>query len=106
MWIRNLLRSLAAEGRTVFVSSHLMSEMAMTADRLIVIGRGRLIAETTMADFIAAGPAARAGPLAAGQRLAALLRRAAPRSPARRRHAARHRRRPPRTIGDLAARTG
>ena len=44
-WIRNLLRGLAAEGRTVFVSSHLMSEMAMTADHLIVIGRGRLIAD-------------------------------------------------------------
>ena len=45
-WVRNLLRCLAAEGRTVFVSSHLMSEMALTADHLVVIGRGRLIAET------------------------------------------------------------
>ena len=44
-WIRNLLKGLAAEGRTVFVSSHLMSEMALTADHLIVIGRGRLIAD-------------------------------------------------------------
>ena len=44
-WIRNLLKELAAEGRTVFVSSHLMSEMALTADHLIVIGRGRLIAD-------------------------------------------------------------
>ena len=51
-WIRNLLRNLAAEGRTVFVSSHLMSEMALTADQLIVIGRGRLIADTTVEDFI------------------------------------------------------
>ena len=52
-WVRTLLRSLAAEGRTVFVSSHLMSEMAMTADSLVVVGRGRLIAETTTAEFIA-----------------------------------------------------
>jgi ABC-2 type transport system ATP-binding protein len=47
-WIRGLLRSLAAEGRTVFVSSHLISEMAITADRLVIIGRGRLIADTTV----------------------------------------------------------
>ena len=52
LWIRNLLRSLAAEGRTVFISSHLMSEMALTADRLIIIGRGRLIAETTIEDLL------------------------------------------------------
>ncbi len=52
-WVRNLLKRLAAEGRTVFVSSHLMSEMALTADHLIVIGRGRLIADTPVADFIA-----------------------------------------------------
>jgi ABC-2 type transport system ATP-binding protein len=52
-WIRNLLKSLAAEGRTVFVSSHLMSEMALTATRLVVIGRGRLIADTTMDEFVA-----------------------------------------------------
>jgi ABC-2 type transport system ATP-binding protein len=45
LWIRNLLKSLAAEGRTIFVSSHLMSEMALTASHLIVIGRGRLIAD-------------------------------------------------------------
>jgi ABC-2 type transport system ATP-binding protein len=51
-WIRNLLRGLAAEGRTVFVSSHLMSEMALTADHLIVIGRGRLIADTSVDDFV------------------------------------------------------
>ncbi|MFI6015076.1 ABC transporter ATP-binding protein [Streptomyces sp. NPDC051243] len=51
-WIRNLMKSLAAEGRTVFVSSHLMSEMALTADHLVVIGQGRLLADTTMADFI------------------------------------------------------
>jgi ABC-2 type transport system ATP-binding protein len=53
LWIRNLMKALAAEGRTVFVSSHLMSEMENTADHLIVIGRGKLIAETTMAEFIA-----------------------------------------------------
>jgi ABC-2 type transport system ATP-binding protein len=52
-WVRNLLRSLAAEGRTVFVSSHLMGEMALTADHLIVIGRGRLIADTSVDDFVA-----------------------------------------------------
>jgi ABC-2 type transport system ATP-binding protein len=51
-WIRNLLRGLAAEGRTVFVSSHLMSEMALTADHLIVIGRGQLLADMTIKDFI------------------------------------------------------
>lgn len=55
LWIRNLLKSLAAEGRTVFLSSHLMSEMALTADRLIIIGRGRLIAETAIADFLGGG---------------------------------------------------
>ncbi|MEP6815028.1 MAG: ATP-binding cassette domain-containing protein [Marmoricola sp.] len=55
LWIRTLLKSLASEGRTVFLSSHLMSEMALTADRLIIIGRGRLIAQTTVEDFIASG---------------------------------------------------
>ena len=52
-WIRNLLKGLAAEGRTVFVSSHLMAEMAQTAERLVVIGRGKLIADTTVADVVA-----------------------------------------------------
>jgi ABC-2 type transport system ATP-binding protein len=52
-WIRSLLRELAAEGRTVFVSSHLMSEMALTAQHLIIIGKGRLIADTGMDEFIA-----------------------------------------------------
>ncbi|MDQ1683087.1 MAG: type transport system ATP-binding protein, partial [Frankiaceae bacterium] len=52
LWVRHLLRALAAEGRTVFVSSHLMSEMALTADHLIVIGRGELIADTSVQDFI------------------------------------------------------
>jgi ABC-2 type transport system ATP-binding protein len=48
-WLRTLLRSLAAEGRTVFVSSHLIGEMALTADRLVVIGAGRLVADTSVA---------------------------------------------------------
>ncbi|WP_423833934.1 ABC transporter ATP-binding protein [Streptomyces manipurensis] len=52
LWIRNLMKGLASEGRTIFVSSHLMSEMALTADHLIVIGRGRLLADMSMADFI------------------------------------------------------
>jgi ABC-2 type transport system ATP-binding protein len=51
-WIRDLMKSLAAQGRTVFLSSHLMSEMELTADHLVVIGRGRLLADTTMRDFI------------------------------------------------------
>ncbi|MEV6015888.1 MULTISPECIES: ABC transporter ATP-binding protein [unclassified Streptomyces] len=51
-WIRNLMKTLASQGRTVFVSSHLMSEMALTADHLVVIGQGRLLADTSMADFI------------------------------------------------------
>jgi ABC-2 type transport system ATP-binding protein len=53
LWIRNLMKALATEGRTVFVSSHLMSEMENTADHLIVIGRGQLIADCSMAEFIA-----------------------------------------------------
>src|SRR6266700_5949664 len=51
-WIRNLLKALAAEGRAVFVSSHLMSEMALTADQLIVIGRGRLIADASVEEVV------------------------------------------------------
>jgi ABC-2 type transport system ATP-binding protein len=53
LWVRTLMKSLAAQGRTVFVSSHLMSEMALTADRVIVIGRGQIKADTTMREFIA-----------------------------------------------------
>ena len=75
-WIRLLLQALAAEGRTVFVSSHLMSEMAQTATRLVVLGRGRLIAESSVADFT--GQAAASGvlvrtpePVRLGQLLAA-----------------------------------
>jgi len=52
-WIRTLLRSLAAQGRTVFVSSHLISEMALTADQLVVIGQGRLLADTSVAELSA-----------------------------------------------------
>lgn len=63
-WIRTLLRSLAAEGRTVFVSSHLMSEMERTADRLIILGRGRLIADEPMESLVA-----RAGVRVRGPRL-------------------------------------
>jgi ABC-2 type transport system ATP-binding protein len=51
-WVRTLMRTLAAQGRTVFVSSHLLAEMANTADRLVVIGRGKLIASTTVEDFV------------------------------------------------------
>ncbi len=51
-WVRNMLKELAAEGRTVFISSHLMSEMALTAQHLIVIGRGRLIADLSVDEFV------------------------------------------------------
>ncbi|MFD6973242.1 ABC transporter ATP-binding protein [Streptomyces sp. NPDC059949] len=54
-WVRELVRAQAAQGRTVFLSSHLMSEMQLTADQLVVIGRGRLLADTPMADLLAAG---------------------------------------------------
>jgi len=52
-WVRNLLKGLAREGRTVFVSSHLMSEMALTADEVVIIGRGRLISQTSIEDLLA-----------------------------------------------------
>ncbi|MFF1834732.1 ABC transporter ATP-binding protein [Streptomyces sp. NPDC058231] len=57
LWVRNLMKMLAAEGRTVFVSSHLMSEMALTADHLIVIGRGQLLSDMSVKDFISANSA-------------------------------------------------
>ncbi|KOG60435.1 ABC transporter ATP-binding protein [Streptomyces griseoflavus] len=57
LWVRNLMKQLAAEGRTVFVSSHLMSEMALTAEHLIVIGRGQLLADMPVKDFISANSA-------------------------------------------------
>jgi ABC-2 type transport system ATP-binding protein len=53
MWIRTLLKQLASEGRTVFLSSHLMSEMAQTAEHLVIVGKGRVIADTTVKDFVA-----------------------------------------------------
>jgi ABC-2 type transport system ATP-binding protein len=53
MWVRQLARHLAAEGRTIFLSSHLMSEMALTADHLIVLGRGKIIADAPVADILA-----------------------------------------------------
>jgi len=54
LWIRNLLTELAAQGRTVFVSSHLMGEMALVADHLIIVGRGRLLADTTVQELVRA----------------------------------------------------
>ncbi|SFY15933.1 ABC transporter ATP-binding protein [Streptomyces atratus] len=57
LWVRNLMKMLASEGRTVFVSSHLMSEMALTADHLIVIGRGQLLADMNVKEFISANSA-------------------------------------------------
>ncbi len=57
LWIRNLLKDLAAEGKSVFVSSHLMSEMALTAEHVIVVGRGKLIADVPIADFTQAASA-------------------------------------------------
>ncbi|MBO8150854.1 ABC transporter ATP-binding protein, partial [Rhodococcus erythropolis] len=52
VWIRKFMQRLAAEGRTVLVSSHLLSEMALTAEQLVVIGRGRLISDSTVAEFV------------------------------------------------------
>ena len=66
-WIRGLLRSLAAEGRAVLVSSHLMSELEDTADHLIVIGRGRLIADTTVSQALTQRRRPRHGPQPAGR---------------------------------------
>jgi ABC-2 type transport system ATP-binding protein len=71
-WVRELLRSLAAEGRTVFISSHLMSEMALTADHLVVLGRGRLLADVSLEEMTAASAVVRVRTPAA-DRLAALL---------------------------------
>ena len=69
LWVRNLVRYLASEGRTVFLSSHLMSEMALTADHLLVIGRGRIIADRPDGDRDRAGhPGDRPGRVAAGHR--------------------------------------
>ena len=106
-WIRTLLRSLAAEGRTVFVSSHLMSEMELTADRLVVIGRGRLIADRPMSGMLAgdrdAGP--RTGAAAPRRRAARLTLDRSGRADDPRRHARGGR--PPRPrAGPAAERVG
>jgi ABC-2 type transport system ATP-binding protein len=75
LWIRTLLRSLAAEGRTILVSSHLMSEMALTADQLIIVGRGRLIADLSVAELTSASrPRVRARSPEAAQLREALAR--------------------------------
>ena len=75
LWIRTLMRKLADEGRTVLVSSHLMSEMALTADHLLVIGKGRLLADTPLSELIARNSGERVEVRAADpQRLAADLR--------------------------------
>lgn len=71
LWVRRFLRQLASEGRTVFISSHLMSEMALTADHLVVIGRGRLISDVSVAEFI---DAASTGSVRVRSRQAASLR--------------------------------
>ncbi|MFD8706003.1 ABC transporter ATP-binding protein [Kitasatospora sp. NPDC059648] len=77
LWVRGLFRRLAAEGRTVFVSSHMMAEMEHTADRLVVIGRGRLIADESLAEFSArAGRSAVTVRAAEPERLTAVLRAA------------------------------
>ncbi len=73
VWIRKLFRSLAAEGRTVFVSSHLMSEMSLTADHVIVIGQGRLIADAPMRDLLVRGAARVSVRSPDAARLAALI---------------------------------
>ncbi|OHF36299.1 ABC transporter ATP-binding protein [Corynebacterium sp. HMSC074A01] len=76
-WVRGLLRGLAAEGCTVFVSSHILAEMAQTADNLVVIGRGKLVADTSVAEFISSNSAVttlvRTADEAALERLAAAL---------------------------------
>ena len=53
LWVRTLMRELAGQGRTIFLSSHLMSEMALTADHILVLGRGRILADASVADIIA-----------------------------------------------------
>ena len=79
LWIRNLMKSLAAQGRTVFLSSHLMSEMAQTADHLLVIARGRIIADASTDEFVSrnATPSVRVRALQPADLAAALTRRGA-----------------------------
>ena len=73
LWIRNLMKSLAAEGRTVFLSSHLMSEMAQTADHLLVIGRGRIMADASTDEFVNGRSAATVRPALEPRELADAL---------------------------------
>ncbi|KQO60353.1 ABC transporter ATP-binding protein [Curtobacterium sp. Leaf261] len=68
LWVRQLARRMAADGRTVFLSSHLMSEMAQTADRVVVLGRGRVLADAPIAEFVAGGDPA-AGAAGGGNRV-------------------------------------
>jgi ABC-2 type transport system ATP-binding protein len=79
VWIRNLMKSLAAQGRTVFLSSHLMSEMAQTADHLVVIARGRIIADASTDEFVSrnSAPSVRVRALQPADLAAALTRRGA-----------------------------
>ncbi len=79
LWIRNLMKSLASEGRTVFLSSHLMSEMAQTADHLLVIGRGRIIADASTDEFISrhTAPSVRVRAIQQGDLAEALTQRGA-----------------------------
>jgi len=79
VWIRNLMKSLAAQGRTVFLSSHLMSEMAQTADHLLVIARGRIIADASTDEFVNrnSAPGVRVRALQPADLAAALTRRGA-----------------------------
>ncbi len=79
LWIRNLMKSLASEGRTVFLSSHLMSEMAQTADHLLVIGRGRIIADASTEEFVNhnSAPSVRVRALEQGELANALTQRGA-----------------------------
>ena len=89
LWIRNLMKSLAAQGRTVFLSSHLMSEMAQTADHLLVIARGRIIADASTDEFVSRNstPSVRVRALQPADLAAALTRRGARgRALSRRRH--------------------
>src|SRR4029077_6423935 len=67
VWVRGFLRSLAAEGRSVLVSSHLMSELQDTADHLVVVGRGKVIADTTVASLLAAASGGRVALRTSGQ---------------------------------------
>ncbi len=84
-WIRNLLKGLASEGRTVFLSSHLMSEMEQTAEHLIVIGRGRLIADTDVASFVSTRLLGRTGARPRGRSRRRWRRRSRPAAGAARR---------------------